>query len=98
MIFKSFKKIAIDNKEYHFADISKIKDIEKIPYTYRILLENIIRQNLLGRNDNAEAQIKSILEKRLGEPINFAPNRILSHDILGKVMLVDFIAYREASL
>ena len=24
------------------------------------------------------------------------PNRILSHDILGKVMLVDFLAYREA--
>ena len=81
MISKSFKKITIDNKEYHLADIGKIKDIEKIPYTYRILLENIIRQNLLGRNDNADAQIKSILEKRLGEPINFAPNRILSHDL-----------------
>ena len=70
MISKSFKKITIDHKEYDFADISSIKDIEKIPYTYRILLENIIRQNLLGRNDNAEAQIKSILEKRLGEAIN----------------------------
>ncbi len=96
MISKSFKKITIDNKEYDFADISNIKDIEKIPYTYRILIENIIRQNLLGRNDNAEDQIQSILEKRLGQAINFAPNRILSHDILGKVMLVDFIAYREA--
>ena len=96
MISKSFKKITIDNKEYDFADISNIKDIEKIPYTYRILIENIIRQKLLGRNDNAEVQIQSILEKRLGQAINFAPNRILSHDILGKVMLVDFIAYKEA--
>ena len=33
MISKSFKKITIDNKEYDFADISNIKDIEKIPYT-----------------------------------------------------------------
>ena len=57
MISKSFKKITIDNKEYDFADISNIKDIEKIPYTYRILIENIIRQNLLSRNDNAEAQV-----------------------------------------
>ena len=48
MIFKSFKKIAIDNKEYDFADISKIKDIEKIPYTYRILLENIINLGNIG--------------------------------------------------
>ena len=64
MISKSFKKITIDNKEYDFADISNIKDIEKIPYTYKILIENIIRQNLMGRNDNAEDQIQSILKKR----------------------------------
>ena len=96
MIPKDFKKISINNKEYDFVDISNIKDIDKVPYTYRILIENIIRQNLLGLNNNAEKQVKSILEKKLGKPINFAPNRILSHDILGKVMLVDFLAYREA--
>ena len=96
MIPKEFKKISINNKEYDFVDISNIKDIDKVPYTYRILIENIIRQNLLGLNNNAEEQVKSILEKKLGNPINFAPNSILSHDILGKVMLVDFLAYREA--
>ena len=96
MIPKEFKKISINNKEYDFVDISNIKDIDKVPYTYRILIENIIRQNLIGLNNNAEEQVKSILEKKLGNPINFAPNRILSHDILGKVMLVDFLAYREA--
>ena len=95
MISKTFKKININNKEYDFVDISNISNIDKLPYTYRILIENIVRQKLLGRNDNAEIQVQSILEKRLGEAINFAPNRILSHDILGKVMLVDFIAYRE---
>ena len=96
MIPKTFKKININNKEYDFVDISNLSNIDKLPYTYRILIENIVRQKLLGRNDNAEIQVQSILEKRLGEAINFAPNRILSHDILGKVMLVDFIAYREA--
>ncbi len=96
MIPKTFKKININNQEYDFVDISNIKNIDKLPYTYRILVENIIRQSLLGRNNNAEVQVKSILEKKIGEAINFAPNRILSHDILGKVMLVDFIAYREA--
>ena len=61
MIYKNFKKITINNKKHDFTDISNIKDIEKKSYTYKILIENIIRQN-----------------------------------ILGKVMLVDFIAYREA--
>ena len=82
MISKTFKKININNKEYDFVDISNISNIDKLPYTYRILIENIVRQKLLGRNDNAEIQVQSILEKRLGEAINFAPNRILSHDIL----------------
>ena len=96
MLPDSFKKIKIQNKEYDIADISKIENIEKIPFTYRILIENIIRQKFLGKNKEADTQVNSILEKNIGSPINFAPNRILSHDILGKVMLVDFIAYREA--
>ena len=96
MLPDSFKKIKIQNKEYNIADISKIENIEKIPFTYRILIENIIRQKFLGKNEEADTQVNSILEKNIGSPINFAPNRILSHDILGKVMLVDFIAYREA--
>ena len=96
MLPDSFKKIKIQNKEYDIADISKIENIEKIPFTYRILIENIIRQKFLGKNEEADTQVNSILEKNIGSPINFAPNRILSHDILGKVMLVDFIAYREA--
>ena len=96
MLPDSFKKIKIQNKEYDIADISKIENIEKIPFTYRILIENIIRQKFLGKNEEADTQVNSILEKNIGSPINFSPNRILSHDILGKVMLVDFIAYREA--
>ena len=96
MLPDSFKKIKIQSKEYDIADISKIENIEKIPFTYRILIENIIRQKFLGKNEEADTQVNSILEKNIGSPINFAPNRILSHDILGKVMLVDFIAYREA--
>ena len=53
MIPEDFKKICINNKEYDFVDISNIKNIDKVPYTYRILIENIIRQNLLGLNNNA---------------------------------------------
>ena len=43
-----------------------------------------------GNNINAQEQIKNILDFKVGKAINFMPNRILSHDILGKVMLVGF--------
>ena len=96
MIPTNFKKLKILNQEYDVADISNITNIENLPFSHRILIENIIRQKLLGRNNNADDQVKSIIEGKIGTAINFSPNRILSHDILGKVMLVDFLAYREA--
>jgi len=88
--------IKILNNHYKIADISKINGIKKIPYSYRILIENILRQKLNSSNKLAEEQIDYILNSKVGAPINFMPNRILSHDILGKVMLVDFLSYKEA--
>jgi len=90
MIPTNFKKLKILNQEYDVADISNITNIENLPFSHRILIENIIRQKLLGRNNNADDQVKSIIEGKIGTAINFSPNRILSQDILGKLMLVDF--------
>ena len=91
-----FSEIQINNKNYKFADISRIKNLTKIPYSYRILLENVLRQKINRKNDFADEQVNFITNLQVGSPINFMPNRILSHDILGKVMLVDFISYKEA--
>jgi aconitate hydratase len=96
MIPDKFSKIDILDNTYDVVDISTIDKIDTLPFSYRVLIENIIRQKLLGKNKNADSQVKAILENKIGAAINFAPNRILSHDILGKVMLVDFLAYREA--
>ena len=91
-----YTKLNIEDHEFDIADISAIKGIEQLPFSYRILIENILRQQINGNNINAQEQIQNILDFKVGKAINFMPNRILSHDILGKVMLVDFLAYREA--
>ena len=91
-----YTKLNIEDHEFDIADISAIKGIEQLPFSYRILIENILRQQINGSNINAQEQIQNILDFKVGKAINFMPNRILSHDILGKVMLVDFLAYREA--
>ena len=93
---KQFSKLTIHNQDFEFADISSIANIEQIPFSYRILIENILRQKINGDDIDADKQIEDILNYKLGAAISFMPNRILSHDILGKVMLVDFLAYREA--
>ena len=93
---KQFSKLTIHNQDFEFADISSIANIEQIPFSYRILIENILRQKISGDSIDSDKQIEDILNYKLGAAISFMPNRILSHDILGKVMLVDFLAYREA--
>src|SRR6056300_2065094 len=92
----NFKEISINDHKFKVADISSISGIKKIPYSYRILAENVLRQKINNENDLADQQLEYILNSKVGSPISFMPNRILSHDILGKVMLVDFLAYREA--
>ena len=91
-----FTEIKISNHSYQIADISKLANIKKIPYSYRILAENVLRQKYQKQNEFADQQIEYIVNSKVGLPINFVPNRILSHDILGKVMLVDFLSYKEA--
>jgi len=93
---KNFTILEIGSESYKYADINIFSDIEKLPFSYRILLENVLRQKINNHNSNADDQINNILKSKVGSPVNFMPNRILSHDILGKVMLVDFLAYREA--
>ena len=92
----SFSTLEIGGKSFKYADIATYPNIQKLPFSYRVLLENLVRQKIGNLNPSAEEQISNILNFRIGSPINFMPNRILSHDILGKVMLVDFLAYREA--
>ncbi len=91
-----FTEIKISNHNYQIADISALANIKKIPYSYRILAENVLRQKYQNQNEFADQQIEYIVNSKVGSPINFVPNRILSHDILGKVMLVDFLSYKEA--
>jgi aconitate hydratase len=91
-----FTEIKLSNHNYQIADISTLANIKKIPYSYRILAENVLRQKYQGQNEFADQQMEYIVNCKVGSPINFVPNRILSHDILGKVMLVDFLSYKEA--
>ena len=91
-----FTEIKLSNHNYQIADISTLANIKKIPYSYRILAENVLRQKYQGQNEFADQQVEYIVNCKVGSPINFVPNRILSHDILGKVMLVDFLSYKEA--
>ena len=73
-------------------------DVGRLPYTLRILLENVARAAALGIGDGDEVQAITAWEPT-AEPtqeISFRPSRVLMQDFTGVPAIVDLAAMREA--
>jgi aconitate hydratase A / 2-methylisocitrate dehydratase len=73
-------------------------DVGRLPYTLRILLENVARAAALGVDDGSEVQAIAAWEPS-AEPtteISFRPSRVLMQDFTGVPAIVDLAAMREA--
>src|SRR5690348_559128 len=72
-------------------------DRGRLPYTLRILLENVVRAAALSADDGREA--RAIAAWQPDEPqneISFRPSRILLQDFTGVPAIVDLAVMREA--
>ena len=92
------KTLSVAGKTYRYAPIADTPGIERLPYSLRIVLENLTRQAARGMRpaDAVAAEIDSLLARRAGAGLSLFPNRIFGQDILGQVMLVDIAALRDA--
>jgi len=66
---------------------------EKLPYTSRVLAENLVR-----RCDPAtlEDSLKQLIERKRDLDFPWYPARVVCHDILGQTALVDLAGLRDA--
>ncbi len=86
----------MDNK-YTIFDISKIPGVEKLPYSIKILLENLVRNEddlTVTKND-----IESIIDwhnHATKKEIAYRPARVLMQDFTGVPAVVDLAAMRDA--
>jgi len=66
---------------------------EKLPYTSRVLAENLVR-----RCDPAAltASLKQLIERKRDLDFPWYPARVVCHDILGQTALVDLAGLRDA--
>jgi aconitate hydratase len=75
-----------------------VEEIARLPYSLRVLLENVVRAGLAGEGDPEEA--RAILEWQPGEEphreISFRPARVLLQDFTGVPAIVDLAAMRDA--
>src|SRR5919108_2501928 len=74
------------------------RDVHRLPYTLRVLLENVLRSEALGQG--GEEEVRGVLEwESQADPrreIAFRPGRVLLQDFTGVPAIVDLAAMREA--
>ncbi|MDO4400788.1 MAG: aconitate hydratase AcnA [Coriobacteriia bacterium] len=92
------KTLNVGGKDYSYYPISAVEGSEKLPYSLKVLLENILRL----APDEARAQelsarlIQAGLAGRQGDEVEFTPARVLFQDFTGVPVFVDFAVMREA--
>ncbi len=82
----------------YFDTRSAVNDIqagayEKLPYTSRVLAENLLRR---CSPDSLEASLRQIIERKRDLDFPWFPARVVCHDILGQTALVDLAGLRDA--
>jgi aconitate hydratase len=101
--FKSRRTMTVGGKTYAYfslvaAEKAGLKNISKLPYSMRVLLENLLRHED-GKTVKAE-DVKAIAswlkDRKSDREIAFRPARVLMQDLTGVPAVVDLAAMRDA--
>lgn len=68
--------------------------LEKLPYSLRVLFENVVRNG--GDKESLMAFKEWLKEKKSTEEINYMPARVLMQDFTGVPAIVDLASMRDA--
>ena len=78
---------------YRLDELQAKWDVARLPYTLRILLENVLRN---GSDEEVEAVAGWVAADEPSREISFAPARVLLQDFTGVPCVVDLAAMRNA--
>jgi aconitate hydratase len=89
-------KLRVGDETYEIFRLDSLQDrwdVARLPYTLRILLENVLRH---GREHDVEAVAGWVAADEPSLEIAFAPGRVLLQDFTGVPCVVDLAAMRDA--
>ena len=96
--FNSKVEIEVSGKKYEIFDITKLPAAESLPFSLKVLLENLLRTED-GANITA-AQIEALAnwnpDSEPDTEIQFTPARVIMQDFTGVPCVVDLATMREA--
>ena len=96
------KKLTVEGKDYDYFSLDaaseKIGDVSRLPYTLKVLLENLLRHEdgQSVKVEDIEAIAGWLKEKKSTHEIAYRPARVLMQDFTGVPAVVDLAAMREA--
>src|ERR1700677_553273 len=101
--FKCQKTLKVGGKTYIYyslpaAEKNGLKGISKLPYSMKVLLENLLRNedDRTVKKDDIIAVSKWLKKRALEHEIAFRPARVLMQDFTGVPAVVDLAAMRNA--
>jgi aconitate hydratase len=89
-------KLTVGDRSYEIHRLDELQstyDVARLPYTLRILLENVLRT---GDEEDVEAVATWVASEQPSREISFSPSRVLMQDLTGVPALVDLAAMRNA--
>src|SRR5919204_2618395 len=96
MVSDARSKLSAGGAEYDVFRLDSLQasyDVARLPYTLRILLENVLRN---GTEAEAEAVATWVPAEEPAREISFTPARVLLQDFTGVPAIVDLAAMRDA--
>jgi aconitate hydratase len=96
------KTLNVDGKDYDYFSLNeaakKIGDISKLPFSLKVLLENLLRyeDDRSVSTDDVQAIADWLKTKSSTKEIAYRPARVLMQDFTGVPAVVDLAAMREA--
>src|SRR3954470_3021955 len=92
----SSSKLTVGDRSYEVYRLDELQasyDVARLPYTLRVLLENVVRN---GDEADVDAVARWDAKAEPSNEISFAPSRVLLQDLTGVPAVVDLAAMRNA--
>ena len=96
--FDARASLNVDGKEYEIFQLTKVAGAERLPFSMKILLENLLRHEdgkTVNKND-IEAILQWDPSADPSKEIAYRPARVLMQDFTGVPAVVDLAAMRDA--
>ncbi len=99
--FGARSRLTVDGREFEIFRLHALQqrfDILRLPYTLRILLENVLRHEdgVAVTEEDVEAVAGWVASAEPSQAISFIPGRVIHQDFTGVPAIVDLAAMRDA--